>query len=103
MTYIIGKDKYRQPVFLVRIRLVRPKESTDERVRQFAFYRFEQAVKEMGEDADKYEAVVDFKDAGLSNFDFGMIRKMIPIALVPYPAHTRYRAATRSGYTRSAW
>jgi len=82
MAVIIGKGKYGQPILLYRVKLVNPKASTEERMKNFVFYTMESIIAQLPPDIDKYSAIVDFKDSGLSNINLKQLKEMAPIIQV---------------------
>lgn len=79
---MIGKDKYGQPILVIRVRLNNTKIMSGERARCFFLYLIEEAIRNMGDDVEKYILIVDFKSAGLSNLKFKQIKELAPVLQV---------------------
>ncbi len=88
MAIMMGKDKYMQPILLIRIRLVNPKATTEDRMRRFIFYTLEYMIRNLPKDGDRYSAIFDFKGAGLSNMNMKQIKEMAPVIQDCYPERT---------------
>ncbi len=97
---LIGKDKYGQPILLMRVGKANPKATTEDRVRRFYFFVLEEAVRLMGEDADKYYTIIDFNGGGLSNFSLAQTKQLIPIIQAIAHSSNITRIATRNASTR---
>ena len=45
-------------------------------------YLLEEAVRQMADDVEKYIVIGDFHHAGLSNFDFKLLKELAPVLQV---------------------
>lgn len=79
MAFIIGNDKLGHPILLWKIRLMKPKQTTEERMQRFMFYILEKAVAQMLPGVEQYTIIADFTGSGMGNVNVSQVKKLIPV------------------------
>lgn len=74
-----GKDIFGQPVIYIRVQHLHPKNSKEGQMARFVMYIIEEAIRNLGENADKYIYIIDFHKGGLSNVNLKQLKGIVTI------------------------